>query len=58
MLPAYIIDELLKREQTKELLEEVCVELPDIDPLPNPLPPSPEVSDEDIRGIVIVDFTI
>ena len=58
MLPAYIIDKIIKGEREKEPLEELIIECPE--------PNASDDRDDDLvdeetvedRGIVILDFTI
>ena len=57
MLPAYIIDDLLKRDREKRQSDEVFIECPEqFDPT-EPTPPS-ESDEPEERGVVIIDFTI
>ena len=57
MLPAYIIEELLKRERDrKRPSKEVYVELPMIDDDYEPNPEDIEPDGDD--GIAIIDFSI
>ncbi len=58
MLPAYIIEEILKREKDNWSREEVYIERPDLDP---PFTRDPNESDDEQpedMGIAIIDFTL
>ena len=58
MLPAYIIEEL-ERERLKEQQEHVYIERPDLDdPMKYRRQPDTGKTDEQPRGVVIVDYTI
>jgi hypothetical protein len=55
MLPAYIIDDILEREQRRTELLEKLIDSPDIEP-PRPEGDGGEATTE--RGVAIIDFTI
>ncbi len=56
MLPAYIIEDIRRRDWEREQLDEMVIECPEIPISDDDRDPT----DEDIpkRGIVILDFTI
>ncbi len=58
MFPAYIIEEILKRERDTRYREEVYIERPELDePLIRIPNDSDDISRED-RGVAIIDYTI
>ena len=58
MLPAYIIEEVLKRDREQSSSDELLIECPEInDPAENGQP-NPADEDESDRGVAIIDFTI
>jgi hypothetical protein len=60
MLPAYIIEELLRIERGKNSLREIFTELPDLEDQSEPHTEKQEEDKPDgqKRGVVIIDFTI
>lgn len=58
MLPAYIIEEIRKREKERkrDRWDELYIERPTIDELYEPRPD--EEDEEDDRGVVIIDFDL
>ena len=58
MLPAYIIDEVLKRDREQDSSDEIFIECPEIiDPSENGRP-APNDDEKPDRGVAIIDFTI
>ena len=59
MLPVYIIEEL-ERERTKEPAQRVYIECPDLDDSlrHHQQQPDTEKSDEQRRGVVVIDYSI
>jgi hypothetical protein len=60
MLPAYIIDEILRIEREKSFWREIFIERLEIDDefLPCREKNDGDKPDEQKRGVVIIDFTI
>lgn len=60
MLPAYIIEELLRIRREKSSLPEVFIELPNLDDQVDHYPGKnkKDDSEDENRGVVIIDFTI
>ena len=58
MLPSYIIDEIERREQEKELQEELFIEcpIPDSNNEPPTETPGDDIAGE--RGVAILDFDV
>ena len=57
MLPAHIIEEILRRKREKERSDELFVDPPLPEPVPDDVPG--DVDDEhDDRGVTIIDFTV
>ena len=58
MLPAYIIEDVLKRDREQNSSDELYIECPEIiDPSDNGLP-TPTDEEKPDRGVTIIDFTI
>ena len=58
MLPAYIIEDVLKRDREQTSTDELFIESPEIiDPSENGLP-APADEEKPDRGVTIIDFTI
>jgi hypothetical protein len=58
MLPAYIIEDLLKRDREQNSSDELCIECPEIiEPSENNRP-TPAEEEKPERGVAIIDFTL
>jgi hypothetical protein len=57
MLPAHIIEEILKREREKKRRSELFVDLPELEPVPDDEDGSGD-GDADDRGVAIIDFSV
>ncbi len=57
MLPAYIIEDILKRERDKHASEELLIERPELDEswIRRPIEPSEEPVED---SVAIIDFTV
>jgi len=56
MLPAHIIEEILKRKRDKERSSELFVDPPAPAPTPDDAPDDDDESGD--RGVAIIDFTV
>jgi hypothetical protein len=58
MLPPHIIEELLKREREKKRREELHVDPPVPEPLPEDDEEPDPIEDDGDRGVAIIDFSV
>lgn len=58
MLPAHIIEEILRRKRNKERSDELFVDPPSPEPIPDDVPGGGVDDEPDDRGVAIIDFTV
>ena len=58
MLPAHIIEEILRRKRDKERSDELFVDPPSPEPIPDDAPGEVDDDEQDDRGVAIIDFTV
>lgn len=58
MLPAYVIEELLKRDREQTSPDEIFIECPEIIEPSESGRPAPTDEENPERGVAIIDFTI